>query len=396
MKLSLLKIVTLITATTLCLNDNSSACTNFRLTAKDGSVVIARSMEYATDLNSNLRTSPRGRVFTTQAPDGKAGATWKAKYGYVFLDGMSVDFAVDGMNEVGLSVQDLYFPGYAAYQTVPPNHNSQAISYLYFADWALSNFKTVDEVRQALQTMYVFEQPISIQGMNNFVFPLHFALFDASGKGIVVEYIDGKLHIDDNQLGVATNSPSFDWHVTNQNNFVNLLPVNPAPMMDNGVNLSATGQGGGMVGLPGDISPPSRFVKMAVLTRVAYPANDAAGAVNLAEHIINNVDIPLGLAREPKNGHVNNETTQWVVFKDLTHKIFYYRNYDNLSLRAVDLSKLDFSENAPRLMMPIKSGPYVNDVTATFTASRQPTLPAEPMQQAAIKIMKPVHPAMPH
>jgi len=168
-----------------------------------------------------------------------------------------------------------------------------------------------------------------------------------------------------------TNSPTYDWQITNLVNYMHLAPVNPNPVVDNGIMYAATGQGFGMIGLPGDISPPSRFVKTVTLTRVAIPTTNGTDAVNLAEHIINNVDIPLGLAREPGQGDVSsNDITQWVVFKDLTHKVFYYRTYNNMTLRSVALERLDFAENAVRLRMPIATGPYVQDVTGSFLKSK--------------------------
>lgn len=336
------------------------ACTDFKVTAKDGTVMITRSMEFALDMKSNVRTSNRGRSFTTTAPDGKPGMHWKAKYGYVFLDGMDVDMAVDGMNEKGLSFEALYLPELAQYQTVPSGKDAEALPYFNFGDWVLSNFDSVDQVRQALSTVFVFSQKLPVLG--DMVFPLHFSIYDATGKGIVVEYIGGKLTIHDN-MGVMTNSPTYDWHVTNLANYLHLSPVSPSPVVANGVTYIANGQGFGMLGLPGDISPPSRFVKIATLLHVAIPQQDARSALNLAEHVINNVDIPLGLAREPSNGNATNETTQWVVFKDLTNKNLYLRTYGNLTLRRISLNQLDFSEKATRLKMPIASDAFIQDVT---------------------------------
>ncbi|MDR3490675.1 MAG: choloylglycine hydrolase family protein [Gammaproteobacteria bacterium] len=364
MKRILISTLLTLFATVTCFSNIALACTSFRLTAKDGTVLIARSMEYSLDLKTELRTSPRGRSFTSVAPDGKPGMNWKAKYGYVFLGALGVDATVDGMNEEGLSFEALYLPGLAKYQTSAPNQDSHVISYMNLGDWALSNFKTVDEVRNALASIYVVAE--KIPGLGDMVFPLHFSMYDASGKGIVIEYIDGKLKIYDNKIGVMTNDPSYDWHLTNLNNYTQLKPTNPNPVIVNGITFVSTGQGGGMVGLPGDITPPSRFVKMSVLKDVVYPAADAKGVVNLAEHIINNVDIPVGLAREPSNGNYTTESTEWTVFKDLTNKVFYYHTYGDLSLHAVTLSKLNFSENAPRLRMPIASPEYVKDMTDEF------------------------------
>ena len=353
-----------LTAIFLNISNPAIACTDFRLTAKDGTILITRSLEFAEDLKSNLRSSPRGRAFTTTTADGKPGLVWKSKYGYLFLDGLNVDIAMDGMNEEGLTFEALYLPVFAEYQTIPAGHNQQALPYISLGDWILGNFKTVDEVRAALPKIFVYNAKIPTVG--DVTFPLHFAVYDSTGKGIVIEYVNGKLNIYDNQIGVMTNSPTYDWHLLNLRNYVHLAPVNPPPVIADGIKFAATGQGFGMIGLPGDISPPSRFVKIAVLKDVVIQADDAASAVNLAEHIINNVDIPLGLAREPDSGKFTSDTTSWVVFKDVTHKVFYYRTYGDLSLHAVSMSKIDFRDNAPRLKMPIASIEHVNDMTDQF------------------------------
>ena len=85
---------------------------------------------------------------------------------------------------------------------------------------------------------------------------------------------------------------------------------------------------------------------------------------------MNNVDVVAGEAREPDSGKYLNDITQWVVFKDLTHRVFYYRTYEDLSLRAVSLSKIDLSENAPRLTMPMASKALAKDLTDQFEQSK--------------------------
>lgn len=343
---------------------STQACTDFKLSAQDGTTLIARSMEFAADMKSNLRTSVRDRVFREFAPNGKPGLSWKAQLGYVFVDGFDVDVALDGINEAGLSFEYLYLPGETQYQTVPAGHEHQALSYIRLGDWVLSQFKTVEEVRQALQGVYVFNQ--SLPGKGDLVFPLHAAIYDASGKGIVVEFVGGDMHIYDNEVGVLTNSPIYPWQITNLRNYVNLSPWTPTPVMSGGMIFAATGQGSGMRGLPGDVSPPSRFVKIDTLKAYAYPAASAADALNLAQHIINNVDIPLGLVRAKQKDKVAAELTQWVVFKDLTNKVLYYRTYGDTTLHGVLLSQLDFLPTAKRLKMPLADNQFILDVTKTF------------------------------
>ena len=344
----------------------AQACTDFKLTAKDGTVIITRSMEFGQDLQSNIRTSPRGRDFTTTTPNNKPGLSWKAKYGYVYIDGFNVDASFDGMNEAGVTFEYLYLPGETEYQSIPAGKDNQAIPYSLFGDWVLANFKTIDEVKQALNNVYVSNQVIPQLG--NLTLPAHASIYDASGKGIVVEFYNNKINVFDN-IGVMTNSPKYDWHVTNLRNYINLTPDSPQPIVENGMSFDPFGQGSGSVGIPGDASPPSRFVKIAFMLKNVFQAQNATDLINLAQHIINNVDLPAGYVRSTSNGHTATDITEWVVFKDITHKIFYYRNYNDMTLRAVAMDKLDFSEKAPRLKMPLLGVAYTMNVTDQFLKS---------------------------
>jgi len=344
------------------------ACTDFKLTAKDGTLLIARSMEFAQDLQSNLRTSPRGRAITTTTPNNKPGLGWKGKYGYLYLDGFGIDASFDGMNETGLTFEYLYLPGETEYQSIPEGKDSQAIPYSNFGDWVLGNFKTIDDVKQALAEVYVSNQVIPQIG--NGILPAHASIHDASGKGIVVEFYNNKINVYD-YMGVMTNSPKYDWQVTNLSNYINLSPTNAGTITQNGISFVSLGQGSGAVGLPGDASPPSRFVKMAFMTKNVFPVDNANELVNLAQHIINNVDLPAGYVRAAADQPTVTDITQWVVFKDMTHKMFYYHTYNDLTLRSIALDELNFTENAPRLKMPIVGTPYIMSMTEQFLKAAQ-------------------------
>jgi choloylglycine hydrolase len=359
---------TLVTLISVMTMQVSQACTDVAVIAQDGTAMIARSMEFALDLKSNLRTSPRGRVFNQVAPDGKPALSWVTKYGYIYLDGDNYDAAVDGMNEAGLSFEALYLPGETQYQALTPQQTNHGIGYINLGDWILGNFKTVAEVRAALPTIVVYSELLS--GLGTTVFPLHFSVYDPSGKGIVIEFIKGEMKVYDNTVGVLTNSPGFDWHVTNLRNYINLSPWTPNPIIVGNLAFMATGQGSGMRGLPGDISPPSRFVKMAVMKGATYPAKNKVEALNIAQHILNNVDIPAGYVRGKDKDQTVIETTEWVVFKDLTNKVFYYRTYNDTALHQVNLSEIDFSPNAARLKMPISSEQTIVDMTKQFLNSK--------------------------
>lgn len=346
--------------------NSSHACTDFRLTAKDGTILITRSMEFATDMQSNLRSSNHGRQVTALSPDGKPSLSWKVKYGYLSLDGLGQDIALDGINETGLTFEYLYLPGETQYQAVPADKFAQALPYYLLGDWILGNFKTVDEVKQALPNVFVYAG--TFPSLGDIIFQAHAAVYDASGKGIVIEFVNGKVNVYDS-IGIMTNSPTYTWQVTNLRNYLNLSPYNPKPLTVNGLTYTSTGQGSGMVGLPGDVSPPSRFAKIAFMATAIYPAESLSDLLNQAEHLINNVDIPAGLARSLDNGKESSDITQWVVFKDITHKVLYYRTYNNMTLRAVSMSKVDFSDKAVRLKMPLAGNPTVIDMTAQFNGA---------------------------
>lgn len=343
------------------------ACTDFKLTAKDGTVLITRSMEFPIDMKANLRNAPRGKETIAKASNGGPGMSWKNKYGYLFIDAFNQDIVVDGMNEVGLSFEYLYLPGETQYPTVPAGKETKSLPYYQLGQWILGNFKTVDEVKKALADIYIYQAylPGSIAGLSNVIFPLHASVYEANGKGIVIEFIGGKVNVYDN-IGIMTNSPTYDWQVTNLRNYLNLSPYNAKPVTVNGITYSATGQGSGNVGLPGDASPPSRFAKTAFLTTAALPVNNKSDVLNLGEHIINNVDIPIGIARSVDNGKDVTDYTQWVIFKDLSNKVIYYRTYDDLTLRMVDLKKVDLSEKAQPLKMPLVAPRYMIDMTTKF------------------------------
>ena len=102
--------------------------------------------------------------------------------------------------------------------------------------------------------------------------PVHVVVYDKTGASIVIEPLDGKLKVYDNPLGVITNSPTFDWHMINVRNYVALNPRNVPPVTINGTTFRNMGQGSGMLGLPGDFTPPSRFVRASVFSATAIPS----------------------------------------------------------------------------------------------------------------------------
>ena len=334
------------------------ACTDFEIKSTEGTVVTGRSMEWGTDMKSQLRTYPRQEKRQSQAPDGRPGLSWQSQYGYVGANCYGRDMVIDGMNEKGLSVGGLWFPG-AIYPKVSPEQYKKAINVLDLSDWILGNFATINEVKFGLKDVIIWaEDAPEIKGVPT----IHLALHDATGKNAVIEFVDGKLNFYDNPNGVLTNAPSFDWHLTNLCNYLMLDPANPKPVTIGSTVLTPPGQGSGFLGLPGDWTPPSRFIRTTAMLRYAKPVANAADGINLAEHILNAVDIPLGAVR-PENKNIDfSDYTQWALIKDLTNKVLYFRSYKNMQLQAIDLKKIDFSPGTKTKTIPIDGRLITSDI----------------------------------
>ena len=333
------------------------ACTEIRVNAKDSTVITTRSMEFEVDLKSEIVTQPRGKIFVSKAPESTKGLQWTNKYGYVYMNALGYPIAVDGLNEEGLSFGALYLPGYAEYQTVPSGQGEKALWNLDFGSWILGNFKNVEEVRKALGSIYVWQDSAIV------ISPLHFNITDAHGNSIIVEYTADGLKVYDNKLGVLTNSPPYDWHIANISNYLNLSPYNPDSISFNGETFSPLGQGAGLVGLPGDWSPPSRFIKSAMMVHLADTPQNSDEAVNLALHFLNVVDIPKGVSRIVLDGKEEQDYTQWIVVRDLTNRRYMFRTYENMQLRSVDLNKLDLSNGAKSVTIKISGGNEIIDIS---------------------------------
>jgi len=99
------------------------------LTAKDGTLLITRSMEFGPNLNSNLRSSPAKGLSPQQPPNNKPGLNWIAKYGYLYVDGFGRGCYFRCINEAGLTFEYLYLPGETQYQNIPPGKDGQAVPY---------------------------------------------------------------------------------------------------------------------------------------------------------------------------------------------------------------------------------------------------------------------------
>ncbi|MBM4070568.1 MAG: choloylglycine hydrolase family protein [Planctomycetes bacterium] len=317
----------------------ASACTGITIKTKDGAVVFGRTLEFAVDLQSNIIIVPRRIDYVGTTPTGKEGRRWTTKYGVVGMNAFNLPVLVDGLNEKGLQIGLFYFPGFAKYQAIKADDAGKTL-----APWELGTLLlgTCADVTEAVVAARDVRVGNVVQKDMGFVPPVHYIVSDAGGNSVVLEHIAGELKIPKNPLGVMSNSPSFDWHMTNLSNYVNQTVSNVPKLKIGKMELKGFGQGSGMLGLPGDFTPPSRFVRAVAFSKSALPVDTARAGVLQAFHILNQFDIPKGAARGVDNGKQVADYTLWTSVSDLKNRRYYFRTYENSRIRMIDLMAVKF------------------------------------------------------
>lgn len=341
------------------------ACTAVEVVAADGTVIAGRTMEWAFDMQWSLVSRPKGSSLTmTATPALKLPpVTVTSKYAVVGVKPAIIpgDTLLEGQNSAGLGMSGNFLPGFTEYQTVTPQDKSY-VSILGFGAWALGQFATVDELRKALPGIKVWADDTLQSGPTPPT--VHFVFTDRSGASMVLEFVKGEQRIYDGVAQVLTNAPTYDWHVTNLRNYLNLSTVGTAAIRSGETDVTALGQGGGMVGIPGDYTPPSRFVRAAFLRHYATKPKNADEAIQLAVHIVNNVDIPIGIAQSTDGKTIVSDYTQWVAIKDLTNNRLMIADYNHrTTYLTLDLNQI-FAQDKPMTAL-ITALPYPKDVDGT-------------------------------
>ena len=334
-------------------------CTGIMLKTKDGSIVHGRTVEFGITIDTTIAVIARGNEFTGHTPKGD-GLKYAAKYAVVGAIAFADVKILDGLNEAGLAVGAFYFPSFAEYTAVTSENQKKGLSPADFTNWLLTQFATVDEVQNAVQSKTVVITPTILKDWGPETPPFHYVVYDKSGTSIIIEPVNGRLRIHDNPLGVVTNSPTFDWHMTNLRNYIALNPRNVPPVKVVGETFQQLGQGSGMLGMPGDFSPPSRFVRAAVFSAAAIPAETVDKGVQQIFHILNNFDIPVGIVQEQAGGLVHTDYTMLTIARDPQNLRYYYKSYDDQTIRMVDLKRFDLSQNAIKLLSTKSEQPIID------------------------------------
>jgi choloylglycine hydrolase len=315
-------------------------CLTFKLpSAKDGTVVAARSMEFPIGMPTQLAVLPSSYSGTSSIGDGPRPKKWVASHGVV---GMGVfghaDWLVDGINTAGVSAHLLYMPGdFCTYRT--SEGNGSDLSQLDLAAYLLGTCASIEDVKAAVAEVNI----VGVDPGMGFVPPVHCLIHDTIGS-VAIEFHPGGTRVVENPVGIATNAPFLDWHLINLGNYLGASAENPPDEVVGGLTLAPLGQGEGLRGIPADYTPTARFVRLFSVLRLLDRAIDAAAAELLALHVCNAFDIPQGAVRENMGASLVPEVTVWDSVLNLSSPRYAYRMIGNPETYVVDLAAVDFGK----------------------------------------------------
>ena len=251
----------------------------------------------------------------------------------------------DAMNEHGLAMAGLNFPGNAVYgPDVPGQDNLPAFALI---PWVLSQCDTVAGARKILQRVHVTDEPFSDYPVT----PLHWILSDKA-ESIAVEQTENGMQLHDNPVRVLTNNPPFPWQMTHLAQFLSLTAQEPGNRFDSDLPLIPFSRGMGAIGLPGDFSSPSRFVRAAFALRNSRCGDQEEACVNQLLHLLNIVSMPRGsvMLKDQKP-----ETTVYSCCCS-SRGMYYYTTYENSRVTAVDMHQVNL-DGEKLITFPLRKAP---------------------------------------
>lgn len=236
----------------------------------------------------------------------------------------------DATNEKGLSMAGLNFPGSAVYHPVCPSRDN--VASFEFIPWVLGQCSDLNDARRLLERLNLTHLAFSPSLPPS---PLHWIITDRNGA-ITVECMADGLHVYDNPVGVLTNNPPFDYQLFHLNNFRSLTADPPENRFCPQLDLNLYSRGMGAMGLPGDPSSPSRFIR-AVFTRL-NSRSDPSESESISQffHILGTVVQPRGCVR------LDNGQLQYTIYTSCCNTdlgIYYYTTYENSRISGVDLHR---------------------------------------------------------
>ena len=262
----------------------------------------------------------------------RSGITLEKHYAIIGMATIASGYPLyyDATNEKGLSMAGLNFPQNAVYY--PFHKEAQNISPFELIPWILSQCDSVKQAEKLLDKLNLWKEPFSKEFPLS---PLHWILADRE-RCLVLEPMADGLKIHENPVGILTNNPPFNFHLYNLANYLNLTPMPPENRFSDKINLKPFSLGMGSIGLPGDMSSPSRFVKAAFTKFNSRSGDSESESISQFFHILGSVVQPRGLT------NVRGEEYEFTLYSSCCNTdkgIYYYKTYENSQITAVDMHR---------------------------------------------------------
>lgn len=297
------------------------------VTYKTDNFYFGRTLDYDFSYAEEVTVTPRNYQFTF-----RNGNTLKCHHAIIGMAYVVDNFPLyyDAVNEKGLCMAGLNFVGNAHFNNEKQDKNNIAV--FEFIPWILSQCKSLQEAKKLLEKINLTDTPFSNALP---VAELHWLIADKN-DAITVESVKGEIKIYDNPVGVLTNNPPFDMQLFNLNNYMHLSQKAPRNNFSDRLTLQTYSRGMGALGLPGDLSSQSRFVRAAFVKMNSVSGKSENESVNQFFHILGSVNQQRGCC-EVENGKY--EITIYTCCMNVDKGIYYYTTYGNHQITAVDMHK---------------------------------------------------------
>lgn len=320
-------------------------CTAISFRTKDH--YFGRNMDYEFSYEESVTVTPRNYPFIFRKV--------KPLYEHYAMIGMAYvveDYPLyyEATNEKGLSMAGLNFPGNAVYHDEAEEKDN--IAPFEFIPWVLGQCATVEESKALLLKMNMVNIHFSEELLLS---PLHWMISDGE-HSITVESVKEGLKVYDNPVGVLTNNPPFETQMFMLNNYMSLSKEHPQNHFSKELNLNAYSRGMGAMGLPGDLSSSSRFVKAAFTKLNSVSGDSESESISQFFHILTSVEQQRGCV------HIDNGQYELTIYSSCCNTdkgIYYYTTYENSQVTAVDMYREDLEADKP-VSYPLVTGQQIS------------------------------------
>ena len=302
-------------------------CTAITYKTKD--FYFGRTLDYEYSYKEEITITPRNYKFNF-----KNESIITNHYAIIGMAYVAENYPLyyDAINEKGLGMAGLNFVGNAYYnESIQGKDN---IAQFEFIPWILSQCSTANEARKLIQKINILNIPFSSQLP---LAKLHWLISDEN-ESITVETVKEGIKIYNNPVGVLTNNPPFDKQLFALNNYINLSNESPKNKFADGLELQQYSRGMGAIGLPGDLSSQSRFVRASFVKMNSVSEESENESVSQFFHILNSVEQQRGCCKLDDGKY---EITIYTSCCNATKGIYYYTTYDNHQINAVDMNRED-------------------------------------------------------